>query len=270
MTGLVTPVTAPDPTLREPVPWTDAFVPTSLTLTRIVILHLLPGVLAGLVFVLASGPVASAGFPPLMALLVAIVVVIVPFELGTVVRAGRRQPGSVGLLAAVPYRRPLGGRTWAWLLPLLLVVAILGFGLLAVVEPPIRDGLFGWLPAWYLQPLPVDAVGSFSRSAWLITIVLYVALNVVIGPIVEELYFRGYLLPRMGQFGRAAPLVNVALFSLYHVWSPWQFLSRIAGVTPFAYAVWRRQNVFLGMAVHVLLNGIGTLSVIALVLQRLP
>jgi hypothetical protein len=270
MAGLVTPVSARDPIAGEPTRSAGAFVPTSLSLTRIAILHLLPGVLAGVVFVLASGPVAAAGFPPLMALLVAIAVVIVPFELGTVFRAGRREPGSGGLLAAVPYRRPMPRRTWAWLLPVLLVVAILGFGLLAVIEPPIRDGLFGWAPAWYVQPLPVDAVPSFSRSAWTITIVLYVALNVVIGPVVEELYFRGYLLPRMGQFGRAAPLVNVALFSLYHVWSPWQFLSRIAGVTPFAYAVWRRQNVYLGMAVHVLLNGIGTVSVIALVLQRLP
>jgi hypothetical protein len=270
MAGLVAPIAATDPTARERVPSAGAFVPTSMSLSRIAILHLLPGVLAGLVYVLASGPVASAGFPPLMSLLVAIAVVIVPFELGTVLTAGRREPGSTSLLGAVPYRRPMAGRTWAWLVPLLLVVAIFGFGLLAVIEPPIRDGLFGWLPAWYLQPLPIDAVASFSRSAWIITLVLYLALNVVIGPIVEEFYFRGYLLPRMGRLGRAAPLVNVVLFSLYHVWSPWQFLARVAGVTPFAYAVWRRQNVYLGMAVHVLLNGIGTLSVIVLILQRLP
>ena len=109
-----------------------------------------------------------------------------------------------------------------------------------------------------MRPLPVDDVASFTRTAWIVTLVLYVALNVFAGPMTEELYFRGYLLPRMTRFGRAAPLLNAALFSLYHFWSPWQFLSRVAGVTPFAYGVWWKHNVYLGMAVHVLLNGIGT------------
>jgi hypothetical protein len=36
-------------------------------------------------------------------------------------------------------------------------------------------------------------------------------LNGVIGPVVEELYFRGFLLPRMEGLGRWAPLVNVTL-----------------------------------------------------------
>lgn len=94
-------------------------------------------------------------------------------------------------------------------------------------------------------------------------------LNVFAGPMVEELYFRGYLLPRMTRYGRWAPLLNVTLFSLYHFWSPWSFLSRIAGVTPFAYAVWWKRNVYLGMAVHIALNAIGTATIIALVSSRL-
>jgi membrane protease YdiL (CAAX protease family) len=102
-----------------------------------------------------------------------------------------------------------------------------------------------------------------------VTLVLFVALNVFAGPMVEELYFRGYLLPRMSRFGRAAPLLNAVLFSLYHFWAPWQFLSRVAGVTPFAYGVWWKRNVYLGMTIHVLLNGIGTATVVALILGRL-
>jgi membrane protease YdiL (CAAX protease family) len=158
---------------------------------------------------------------------------------------------------------------WAWLVPVLLVVSILGFGLVGAIEPSIQTSLFGWLPDWYVRPLPVDDVASFTRTAWIVTLTLFVVLNVFAGPMVEELYFRGYLLPRMSRFGRAAPLLNAALFSLYHFWSPWQFLSRVAGVTPFAYGVWWKHNVYLGMAVHVLLNGIGTATVVALILGRL-
>jgi membrane protease YdiL (CAAX protease family) len=73
----------------------------------------------------------------------------------------------------------------------------------------------------------------------------------------------------MERFGRWAPLLNATLFSLYHFWSPWQLLSRIAAVAPFVYAVRWRRNVYLGMAVHCSLNAIGGLLVVASVAQRL-
>jgi hypothetical protein len=222
--------------------------------------------MAVLVYAALIDTVEAAGYPALLALLIAIALVIVPFEAAVVLFAGRGRPG---LLAAIPYRDPMTRRDWLVLVPGLLVVGIVGFGLLAVVEPAIRDGLFGWLPAGFLNPLPTDDIGGYSTTAWTTTLGAYLLLNVFAGPIVEELYFRGYLLPRMGQFGSSAPLVNVVLFSLYHFWSPWQFLSRIAGVTPFAYAVWRKRNVYLGTVVHVLLNAIGTLSVIVYVMNQL-
>jgi membrane protease YdiL (CAAX protease family) len=243
--------------------------PEPISLPRLLVLHLLPGALATLVYVLLSGPVEAAGYPPLASLLLAIVLVIIPFELAVIVRASQREWPGAGWLASIAYRMPMRARDWAILLPVLLVAAIVGFGLLSLIEQPILDALFGWLPAWFAEPVPVDAVNEYSASAWTVTLVGYAALNVVAGPITEELYFRGYLLPRMSQFGRWSPFLNVVLFSLYHFWSPWQFLSRIAGVAPFAYGVWWKRNVYLGMAVHVLLNGIGTATIIALVLSRL-
>jgi uncharacterized protein len=245
----------PSPTQTDPAP---------LSAGRLLVLHLLPGALATVVYVLLADVVARAGLPPLFALLVAIAVVIVPFELAVVLRAGTHGP-----LSAIPYREPMRARDWVVLVPALTVAAVIGFGVLALVETPIRDAVFGWLPDWFLSPIPVDAVSDYSVMAWTVTLVGYAVLNVLVGPVVEELYFRGYLLPRMSQLGRWAPLVNVTLFSIYHFWSPWQLLSRIAGVTPFAYAVWWKRNVGLGIAVHVLLNAIGTASVIALVLGRL-
>ena len=236
--------------------------------TRLLILHLAPGALATLLFVVIADGVQAAGYPPLAAFLIAVAVVIVPFEVAIVVLAGRREPGG-GVLAAVPYRRPLSLRQWLILVPLLLVTSIVGFGLLGLLDPLIRDALFGWLPDWFRELIDVDAVGAYEPSAWTVTLVAYLVINVLVGPVVEELYFRGYLLPRMSRAGVWAPLVNAALFSLYHFWTPWSFLARIAGVTPFVYAVWRTENVYLGMVVHVLLNGIGTASLIALIASRL-
>ena len=263
-------VTAADiPIALDPVAAPGAPAVTDIPTGRLLVLFLLPGALAALVFILASGPVAALGFPPLMGLLVAIAFVIIPFELGTVIRASRQAVPGGSALASVPYRRPMRALDWAWLVPVLLLLSILGFGLVGVIEPSIQTSLFGFLPDWFVRPLPVDDVASFTRTAWIVTLVLFVALNVFAGPMTEELYFRGYLLPRMTRFGRAAPLLNAALFSLYHFWSPWQFLSRVAGVTPFAYGVWWKHNVYLGMAIHVLLNAIGTATVVVLILGRL-
>lgn len=231
-------------------------------------LHLLPGALATALFVLIADPVQDAGFPPLLAFMVAVLLVIVPFELGVVLRASRRT-GSGGALASVPYRESMGAREWAILVPAVTVAAVIGFGALSLLDAPIRDALFGWLPDWFRELVPVDAIGSYSTSAWTVTLAAYAAINILIGPVVEEIYFRGYLLPRLSQLGRWAPLVNTVLFSLYHFWTPWAFVARIAGVAPFAYAVWWKRNVYLGMVVHVLLNAIGTVTLIALVMQEL-
>ena len=46
-----------------------------MTVWRLLLLHLLPGALATLVFVLLAGSVEVAGYPPLAALLIAIAVV---------------------------------------------------------------------------------------------------------------------------------------------------------------------------------------------------
>lgn len=243
--------------------------PIRLPIGLLLVLHVLPGAIATLVYVLLAAPVGSAGYPPLAALLIAIGIVIVPFELGVVLLAAPRTDGPIAPLAAVPYRRPMRRRDWLILVPALLVVAIIGSAIFALVEPSIRDALYGWLPGWFLVPVPLEAITDYPRSAWIVTLVAYFALNGVLGPVTEELYFRGYLLPRMSQLGRWAPLLNVVLFSLYHFWSPWQFFSRIAGVTPVAYAVWWKENVYLGVVVHVLLNTIGVITVMALVVGQL-
>jgi hypothetical protein len=42
----------------------------------------------------------------------------------------------------------------------------------------------------------------------------------------------------------------------------------VAGVSPLAYAVWRKENVYLGIVVHVMLNTISVVTVVAIVMGR--
>lgn len=243
--------------------------PQPLSIASIVALHLAPGALAVALFALIAGPIQEAGYPPLFAFLIAVAVALLPAELAVMAVAARRERPGGGLLAAIRYLQPMSRRDWLMLLPAVLVVSVVAFGALSLFEPGIRDGLFGWLPSWFRELVDTDAIDEYSPSAWGVTLVAYVALNVFIGPAVEELYFRGHLLPRMTSMGRWAPLVNTILFSLYHFWTPWAFLSRVGGVAPFAYAVWWKRNIFIGMTVHILLNAIGTLSLVALILSEL-
>ena len=238
-----------------------------LSTPALLVLHIVPGAVMTAGFVLLAPLAESLGFPPIAALLAAIVVVLVPTELAILALAARAEGGSIASL--IPYRSPIAARTWAWLWPVLIVLAFLGFGLHQAIEPALIERFFGWLPEWYVSPIVLDQIGEYSATAWLLTLAAYLVINGLLGPIVEELYFRGYLLPRMDRFGRWAPLVNVSLFSLYHFWSPWQIVARILGIGPTVYAVWWKRNVWLGIAVHCALNTLGVLLVAGMILGRI-
>jgi membrane protease YdiL (CAAX protease family) len=89
-----------------------------------------------------------------------------------------------------------------------------------------------------------------------ITAVGYLLILVVLAPLVEELYFRGYLLPRIGRFGAWAALINVSLFGFYHLWKPWDSINLILILAPMVYAVWRTKDIRIGIAVHIMLNSL--------------
>ncbi len=75
------------------------------SLARTVVLHLLPGVLMVAFYVLAAPLVRSLGFPSLMAIYLAILFVLIPFELGYLFYRARRNGSSLG--SVVLYREPV-------------------------------------------------------------------------------------------------------------------------------------------------------------------
>ena len=96
-----------------------------------------------------------------MGLLVAIAFVIIPFELGTVIRASRQEVPGGSALASVPYRLPMPVLDWAWLVPVLLLVSILGFGLVGVIEPSIQQACSASCPTGTCGPCP----STMSRAS---------------------------------------------------------------------------------------------------------
>ncbi|MFC2030912.1 lysostaphin resistance A-like protein [Chloroflexota bacterium] len=237
------------------------------SIVRSIVLHLLPGVLILVFFVFAAPLLDNLGAPSFMALLLAIALVLIPFELGYLLHKGKKRNGAFSLEGIVLYRQPM---PW-WQYIVLSVPLFLWAGLaMTVVSPAIDsfliDSLFAWLADWFFIAGFAENLEQYTRSALILTAILNVVLNGLAGPIVEELYFRGYLLPRMARLGRWAPLVNSLLFSFYHSFTPWQNVGRLLAFVPLYYAVWWKRNIYLGMIVHCAGNLVGALMMLALVL----
>lgn len=150
----------------------------------------------------------------------------------------------------------------------LVAALFLWSGTFAVILYPPLDTFFigvffSWLPEWFFF---TDDFGRYTTGALLFTWALGLVLNAFAGPVVEELYFRRYLLPRISRFGVPAPVMNAVLFSLYHFFTPWQNVGRIVGLLPMVYAVWWKRDIRIGIAVHCLSNLFSMLALLPVML----
>jgi len=227
-------------------------------------LHLLPGVLNTVLFVIAAPTLFSLGYPSNFAFLLAALFVLIPFELGLLFYQGKKRNGTLSLDGIVLYRKPMSLTKYVMFAVILLLY---GNFILVVVYPPIAQmlirTLFFWLPDWFFLSL----LPTYSKSVLLMTAFLGLVVNGFLGPITEELYFRGYLLPRISRFKAWAPVFNGVLHSLYHFWMPWQVPGLILGLLPAAFVVWWKRNIYLGMIIHIVGNTLGSILTLVTILS---
>jgi len=145
-----------------------------------------------------------------------------------------------------------------------VIITFIFAGIIFVFFEPFEAKLWNYLnilnfiPDWFrMDKIELGDYGNMK-----IIIVLYYLLNGFWAPFVEEIYFRGYLLPRMGAFGKSAPLINSILFSVYHLFSPWQIITRIIAMTPMTYLSWKNKDVKISIFSHCLLNSVGGIGMI--------
>ncbi len=233
--------------------------PTSNSITRHSLLesllyHLLPGILIGVVYYLTAPLVVSAGYPSVMALNLTAVLVLMPVELGLMLWHGKKQTGRWTLKGVLAYQHKLVW--WQFLIWVPLIFAV--SGLIMTAFNPVNVWLesgFAWVPDGL--KMGMGLTGGFARGKLIQTYVLFFILVVVLAPTVEELYFRGFLLPRMPEkWGKAGPFLHSLLFALYHVWSPWMFLARTFALLPLIFVVRWKRNLYLGVGAHILINSI--------------
>jgi uncharacterized protein len=230
------------------------------SIARSLLLHLSPGFLIGACFIVLQPILNQWGYPSMMALMCAIILILVPFELGYLLYEGKKKNGHFSFQGVVLYRTRISIWQYVLWVPVLFILLAIIFTFMKSLDVFFQQLLFTWVPL-----LESGLQAGYSRDNLIVTYGLVAIFGVVVGPWVEEYYFRGYLLPRMGYAGKWAPLLNSFLFGLYHFWTPWMLLTRTLGALVLAYAAQRR-SLYLSIVVHILVNSVDLITAVAFIL----
>ncbi len=227
--------------------------------TQSVILHLLPGILVGCFYLLARQLVVRLGYPSVVALILAYAFILIPVELGYLLYQGKKKTGRFTLQGIISYRHPIPW--WQYLVWVFVIFIATGaiVTLLKPVDAFLQERLFFWMP-----DINHGLDDNYSRKALIVTYSLVFIFVAVLTPLVEELYFRGYLLPRMK--GKYAPLFHSFLFATQHVLEPWMIITRTMGFLPILFAI-KKKNIYVGIIVHILCNMMNVVTGIAFIVR---
>lgn len=254
--------TPPQPTraARERVPVTPGQHPAWLS----ALLHLLPGAILS-AFVVALHSIW--GVDPLLALLFGIGLVITPLELGYLAVYAKRTTGSWSPLNAVNYTTRFKTRQLLRLaiLPALWMLVLVAISMGAVDEQ-LAHSAFGWMPSAITEMATVDSDASLSGGTAIALVIAFFVFNGFLGPITEELYFRGHLLPRIDRYGRGAPVLGTLMFTLYHFHSPWRYPAIFLGFLPITWLAWRKRSLYVSLTAHLIVNNVFILLMVAALL----
>lgn len=197
-------------------------------------------------------------------------VILIPIELRMVMRASKREYGTNSLKSAFAGQEK--SSFWE-----VLIIALIFFGitgLLSAFIAPIENHIFSGLRNDLLDNLPVgfdwsnyEYLKSFSKPILIVTCVYYGVFNVLLGPITEEIFFRGYLTSHYEKQNGFTPILVTILFSLYHFWLPFNNGFRILAFAPVAYVAYKKKNLSISILFHCFCNLFSVVSFVLGVLR---
>ena len=219
------------------------------------LLHVLPGALTTAAFLVLKPILDGSGYPPLLAFLLAVLLVDLPILLGVMLVEGKKLNGRYSLEGVVLYREKVPWKTFALVFVGAFVVVYALMMLVAPLSALLTENVFSWLPDWMFLEEQTQ-YQAYAKSALLATFALQLVLTGVALPWVEELYFRGYLLPRLSRYENWAPLLGGLFFGLYHVWQLFGFPTVFLLGTALGYVVWWKRDVRIPISLHVFANAL--------------
>lgn len=205
------------------------------------------------------------GIPHILLFCILGTFILVPIELGFILKASKREFGKYSLQSALAGQE----KSPIWKVLILALVFFGIAGLLSAFVAPIENQVFAQIRNNVLNRLPRGFdwtddtyLKTFSKPILIITCVYYGVFNVFLGPVTEELFFRGYLTSHYEKQTSFTPILITVLFSLYHFWLPFNNVFRILAFAPAAYAAYRKKNIYISIYFHCLCNLFSTVSFI--------
>jgi len=233
-----------------------------ISIPKLLCLIFIPTLILTTVYVIAgfSGFMQNT-IPSLLLFFLCAALILFPIEIGIVLSASKKEHAR---------HNPM-----SWWKVFLYGSLLFGFaGIMSATLAPLENKLFAPISNQLAQITPayfnwtnIENLKQYSQGIILLTCVGYFVFNVIVGPITEELFFRGYLTSKISRFGNWAPLIVTVLFSLYHLWLPFNNLFRIAVFFPAAWVAWKHKNIYIAMVFHCLCNLISSVSLIVSVYQ---
>ena len=190
-------------------------------------------------------------------------VILVPMELGMIISASKKEYGTYSLKSAFQGQEKLA----LWKIVLIAFVFFGVAGLLSAFVAPLENQIFAQMRTALLNSLPIgfdwtnfEYLKSFSKPISILTCIYYGIFNVLIAPITEELFFRGYLTSHYKKQSSFLPIFIAILFSLYHFWLPFNNIFRILAFARVAYVAYKKKNLYISIFFHCLCNLFSTVG----------
>ncbi len=216
-------------------------------------LQLAPGIASLPVFAVLAALLARNGLPNMLALGLTILLVEVPVSWAVMRRRVRKETGGrFSLAKAFPWHAAVPW--WQYLvigLPVILFSTVMMVGVGPRIEHILLLGVFSWAPDWFVLSADPSMFTEISRTVLLAMWGLSGVGMILVGGFTQELYSRGFLLPRTEHLGRWAPSFNAVLFAAFHLIAPWNWPAFFLLSLPWAYLVWWKRSIKIGLFAHV-------------------
>lgn len=191
--------------------------------------------------------------------------ILLGFQVGIILKASKKEIGTYCMSSSFSNYNKIS----KWKIFLYGMILCAFAGVMSIVIAPLENSLLSPLSNAVSQLTPeyfdwnsIEYIKQYPRNTVVLTCTVYFLFNVLIGPIVEELFFRGYMTSKISRFGSFAPLIITVLFSLYHFWLPFNNLFRIFAFFPAAFVAWKKKNIYIAIVFHCLCNLFSTVSFI--------
>ena len=231
----------------------SATVSSQLSVAQAAVMQILPGLLSLPVFAVIAFTLSQNGVPNIYALGIAILLIEVPVTWAIIIwRVRNESDGGFSAAKAFPWHASIPW--WQYLvigLPIILFSMIMIAGIGPRIAGIILNSVFTWVPDWFVMRPDPAIFSSLSKEMLLALWVLILVAMVLVGGFTQELFARGFLLPRTEHLGRWAPALNALFFAILHTIAPWDWVGFFLMTLPWAYLVWWRRSVKIGLFIHV-------------------